>query len=123
MNRRVSLNMREIQSPDRVGTAFCPALHTPHVGILWGGGCSMFRSFEFAVEPGAGVGPVAFGGGGGEAEDGGGFGGGKAGEVFEFYEFGLEGVGSGEFLEGFVDGQKFGIGGGRGDFEVVEGDV
>jgi hypothetical protein len=78
---------------------------------------------EFAAEPGAGEGPVAFDGAFGDAEGFGDFVDVHAAEEAEFDDLGLAGVDGSEFFEGFVECEDvFVFLGGEGD-GFVEGDA
>src|SRR5262249_33435802 len=74
----------------------------PFSEIAWG---FLLRS-DFPVEPGAGVVPVAVGGGKGNAQRFGGLVHGQAGEVAELDQRGLDAVLPGEFIQGLVQGQE-----------------
>ncbi len=76
-----------------------------------------------AVQPCAGEGRVAFGGGDGNAQQGGAFFEGEAGEVAKLHQFGLAGVVGGEAVQGVMDGEQFVAVFGGGDFETVEIEV
>ena len=83
----------------------------------------MADAADFAEEPGAGVGPVALGGGGADAQDFGGFLEGEAGEVAELYELGLLRVVQGEAIEGVVDGEQFVVCNGDGNLDILKIDA
>src|SRR4051812_25716573 len=74
-------------------------------------------------EPGAGVGPPAFGGSEGDAEDFGGFFDCEAGEVAELYQFGLARLQRGEAVEGVVHSEELIVGLGAGDFNFVHDEM
>ena len=79
---------------------------------------------DVLVELGAGVSPVAVGGGRRDAGDFGGFGEGEAGEVMQVHQLRLARVVRGEAVEGFVDGEEFTVlFRGGGDFDFVHIDV
>ncbi len=61
---------------------------------------------DFCVEPGAGVGPVTFGGALGNAQQRSGFSNGHANEVAEFDQVGFLFVFRSEFFQGVIDGQE-----------------
>ena len=78
-------------------------------GGLWvqgRGGLSGLQFCDLLEEPGAGEGPVAFGGAFGDVEDEAGFGVGHAGEEAEFHEFGGVGLFGFELFEGFIEHEQ-----------------
>ena len=75
---------------------------------------------DLLKQPGAGEGPVAFGGAFGDVEDEAGFGIGHAGEEAEFDEFGGGGLFGFEFLESFVEHEQGFVVGLHGDAGVLE---
>jgi hypothetical protein len=93
--------------------------------VIYGLGFSpgRFAAGDLDAEPGAGVGPVAVGGGDGQAEDLGRLGQGQPGEDAELRELGLGGVLGGELLEGLVEGQQVVVGLRRGGLGGVEVDA
>src|SRR5262249_32192069 len=61
---------------------------------------------DFLIEPGAGVGPVALGGGGGNAQSRGGLLDGQARKVAQLDQFSLDRVLARQLLQGFIQGEQ-----------------
>ena len=81
------------------------------------------RKLDFMIEPCAGKGPPAIGGGGGDAQDIGGFIYLQANEVAEFDKFGLPWFEGSEALKGIVEGEELVVGLRAGDLDIVHVEV